>query len=295
MAIQAGKSITSCLHGENTKSEILTDSAEDQQEANVVEVRIPTYYQQAIRSREASERCDAMDREINVMIERKVWDLIYPPKNAKVLGNRWVYTLKRDENNRPVRFKTRLVAHGNTQLKGESFEEVFSPVVDFSIVRLFFSICVCLWKWTHVQVDINNAYLYANLGTTVYMKQLTGYEKEPHKVCLLRKAIYGLHQSGRQWILELENILIKLKFKKLDWCNCVYTFNDNVILVFYVDDIIVFGKEIQNVDSVLNLLQDDFDLKVLGRTKKLLGIEFKEQGNGLFINQTSYIKRVTKA
>ncbi|GBM38318.1 Retrovirus-related Pol polyprotein from transposon TNT 1-94 [Araneus ventricosus] len=148
--------------------------AAGQQEANVVEVKILTCYQQAIRSREASEWCDAMDREINVMIERKVLDLVHPPENEKVLGNRWVDTLKRDENNRAVRFKARLVAQGNTQLKGESFDEVFSPVVNFSIVRLFFSICVCLWKWTHIQVDINNAYLYANLDATVYMRQPIG-------------------------------------------------------------------------------------------------------------------------
>ncbi|GBN00819.1 hypothetical protein AVEN_208715-1 [Araneus ventricosus] len=57
--------------GENTKSEKLTGSAEGQQEANVVEVKIPTCYQQAIRSREASEWCDAMGREINVMKEKK--------------------------------------------------------------------------------------------------------------------------------------------------------------------------------------------------------------------------------
>ncbi|GBM11641.1 Retrovirus-related Pol polyprotein from transposon TNT 1-94 [Araneus ventricosus] len=201
-----------------------------------------------------------MDREINVVIERKVWDLVDSPENAKVLGNRWVYTLIRDENNRAVRFKARN--------------------------------CVCLFKWTHIQVDINNAYLYANLDATVYMRQPTGYEREPHKVCQLRKPIYGLHQSGRQWFLELENMLIKLKFKKLDWCNCVYTFKDNVILLFYVDDIIVFGKEIQNVDFALNLLQDNFDLKALGRTKKLLGIEFEEQGNDLFIHQKSYSERV---
>ncbi|GBL76200.1 Retrovirus-related Pol polyprotein from transposon TNT 1-94 [Araneus ventricosus] len=153
--------------GENTKSEKLTDSAEGQLEANVVEVKIPTCYQQAIRSREASEWCDAMDREINVMIERKVWVLVDPPENAKVLGNRWVYTLKRDENNRAVRFKAR--RHN-----------------------------------------------------------------------------------------------------------------------------IIFGKEIQNVDFVLNLLQDNFDLKVLSRTKKLLGIEFEEQGNDLFIHQKSYIERVCR-
>ncbi|GBO23605.1 hypothetical protein AVEN_260375-1, partial [Araneus ventricosus] len=69
-----------------------------------------------------------MDREINVMIERKVWDLVDPPENAQVFRNRWFYTLKRDENNRAVRFKARLVAQGNTQLKGESFEEVFQSL-----------------------------------------------------------------------------------------------------------------------------------------------------------------------
>ncbi|GFT24954.1 retrovirus-related Pol polyprotein from transposon TNT 1-94 [Trichonephila clavipes] len=50
--------------------------------------------------------------------------------------------------------------------------------------------------------------------TVIYMKQPTGYEIDNNKVCKLRKAIYGLHQSGRQWVLELENKLIKLKFKK---------------------------------------------------------------------------------
>ncbi|GBL88995.1 hypothetical protein AVEN_255156-1 [Araneus ventricosus] len=125
--------------GENTKSEKLPDSAESQP---VVEVRIPTCLQQAIRSREAFEWYDAMDREINLMIERKVWDLVDPPENAKVLGNRWVYILKRDENIKAVIFKARLEAQGNTQLKGESLDEVFSLFANFSIVNLFFSICV---------------------------------------------------------------------------------------------------------------------------------------------------------
>ncbi|GBO24668.1 hypothetical protein AVEN_264111-1 [Araneus ventricosus] len=105
-----------CLVEKNTKSEEQTDSAEGQLEANVIEVRIPTCYQHAIRSKETSEWCDAMDREISVMIERKVWYLVDSPENAKVLGNLWVYTLKRDYNNRAVRFTAHLVARGNTQL-----------------------------------------------------------------------------------------------------------------------------------------------------------------------------------
>ncbi|GFX25772.1 retrovirus-related Pol polyprotein from transposon TNT 1-94 [Trichonephila clavipes] len=82
----------------------------EQQEALMVEVTIPNCYKQAIRSRDASKWHDAMDKEINVMMERKVWDLVDHPDNIKILENRWVYTIKYDENNKIVRYKARLVA-----------------------------------------------------------------------------------------------------------------------------------------------------------------------------------------
>ncbi|GFU45433.1 retrovirus-related Pol polyprotein from transposon TNT 1-94 [Trichonephila clavipes] len=97
----------------------------EQQEALMVEVTIPNCYKQAIRSRDASKWHDAMDKEINVMKESKVWDLVDHPDNIKILENRWVYTIKYDENNKIVRYKARLVARGNTQLRSESFDEVF--------------------------------------------------------------------------------------------------------------------------------------------------------------------------
>ncbi|GFW75582.1 retrovirus-related Pol polyprotein from transposon RE1 [Trichonephila clavipes] len=109
---------------DNTESQGFSDLSE-QQEALMVEVTIPNCYKQAIRSRDASKWRDAMDKEINVMMERKVWDLVDHPDNIKILENRWVYTIKYDENNKIVRYKARLVARGNTQLRGESFDEVF--------------------------------------------------------------------------------------------------------------------------------------------------------------------------
>ncbi|GFW80056.1 retrovirus-related Pol polyprotein from transposon TNT 1-94 [Trichonephila clavipes] len=108
----------------NAESQGFSDLSE-QQEALMVEVTIPNCYKQAIRSRDASKWSDAMDKEINVMMERKVWDLVDHPDNIKILENRWVYTIKYDENNKIVRYKARLVARGNTQLRGESFDEVF--------------------------------------------------------------------------------------------------------------------------------------------------------------------------
>ncbi|GFW56864.1 retrovirus-related Pol polyprotein from transposon TNT 1-94 [Trichonephila clavipes] len=81
---------------DNTESQGFSDLSE-QQEALMVEVTIPNCYKQAIRSRDASKWHDAMDKEINVMKERKVWDLVDHPDNIKVLENRWVYTVKYDE------------------------------------------------------------------------------------------------------------------------------------------------------------------------------------------------------
>ncbi|GFU55549.1 retrovirus-related Pol polyprotein from transposon RE1 [Trichonephila clavipes] len=54
-----------------------------EQQALMVEVTIPNCYKQAIRSRDASKWHDAMDKEINVMMERKVWDLVDHPDNIK--------------------------------------------------------------------------------------------------------------------------------------------------------------------------------------------------------------------
>ncbi|GFV81941.1 retrovirus-related Pol polyprotein from transposon TNT 1-94 [Trichonephila clavipes] len=109
---------------DNIESQGFSDLSE-QQEALMVGVTIPICYKQAIRSRDASKWRDAMDKEINVMMERKVWDLVDHPDNIKILENRWVYTIKYDENNKIVRYKARLVVRGNTQLRGESFDEVF--------------------------------------------------------------------------------------------------------------------------------------------------------------------------
>ncbi|GFV26440.1 retrovirus-related Pol polyprotein from transposon TNT 1-94 [Trichonephila clavipes] len=121
-----GSNVYYSIEGEATrlKSTGFSDLSE-QQEALMVEVTIPNCYKQAIRSRDASKWHDAMDKEINVMKERKVWDLVDHPDNIKILENRWVYTIKYDENNKIVRYKARLVARGNTQLRGESFDEVF--------------------------------------------------------------------------------------------------------------------------------------------------------------------------
>ncbi|GFV79878.1 retrovirus-related Pol polyprotein from transposon TNT 1-94 [Trichonephila clavipes] len=103
---------TAAAHGDpNGKNDYQKKSdLSEEQEALMVEVTIPNCYKQAIRSRDASKWHDAMDKEINVMKERKVWDLVDHPDNIKILENRWVYTIKYDENNKIVRILLKIIS-----------------------------------------------------------------------------------------------------------------------------------------------------------------------------------------
>ncbi|GFX10823.1 retrovirus-related Pol polyprotein from transposon TNT 1-94 [Trichonephila clavipes] len=92
-----------------------------EEKANLAEVRIPKTYREATRTAEAADWEGAMDKEMQVMYDRKVWNLVEPPKVAKVLGCRWVYSIKHDEQNEIVRYKACLVAQGFKQVKDSDY------------------------------------------------------------------------------------------------------------------------------------------------------------------------------
>lgn len=77
----------------------------------------------------------AMLREIETIKERKVWKLVDRPKDEKVIPNRWVFTLKNNMVTGRKEYKARLVAGGHRQRKYLDYDEVFSPVVNFTIIR----------------------------------------------------------------------------------------------------------------------------------------------------------------
>ena len=96
---------------------------------------------------------------------------------------------------------------------------------------------------------------------------------------------------------EIFKVLLDLEFEKFEWCNFVYNFGSNILLLLYVDDIVIFGKAYKHINKILNLLKGSFDLKVLGETRKLLGVEFEEHkgethSTSVVIHQINYIEEV---
>jgi 4-diphosphocytidyl-2C-methyl-D-erythritol kinase len=68
-----------------------------------------------------------MQEELNNFERNQVWILVERP-NTNVIGTKWVFQNKQDENGVVTRNKARLVTQGFTQVEGLDFEETYAPV-----------------------------------------------------------------------------------------------------------------------------------------------------------------------
>ena len=103
-----------------------------------------------------------------------------------------------DKNN--IRYKARLVAKGYAQTERVDYNEVFSPVVKYSSIRILLALVAQL-DLELVRMDVKTAFLHGDLDEEIYMNQPDGFKVvgKEKMVCKLEKSLYGLKQSPRQW------------------------------------------------------------------------------------------------
>ena len=92
--------------------------------------------------------------------------------------------------------------------------------------------------------------------------------------------------------------MIKIGYKRCEYDCCVYVNslddNSSIFLLLYVDDMLIVAKSMIEVNKLKYLLSKEFDMKDLGATKKILGMEIHmDRALGrLWLSQHSYVKRV---
>ena len=160
---------------------------------------------------------------------------------------------------------------------------------------------VAEFNWELDEMDVKTAFLHGDLEETIFMKQPDGFEEgDSNKVCLLKKSLYGLKQSPRQWYKKFENFMSKIGFLRSNFDNCVFLskteFKNQIVLLLYVDDILIVGKKRADIDKLKSDLNSEFDMKDMGGASKILGIEvIRDRTRGtLFLSQRDYVKKVLR-
>lgn len=116
-----------------------------------------------------------------------------------------------------------MVAKGYTQKAGIDYTETFSPVVKFETVRNVMAITAAD-DLEIVQFNIKTVFLHGDIAELLYMEQLEGFVdlSHPYYVCLLRKALYRLKQSSRNWNTKFHAFLLQFGLTVNDADPCAY-------------------------------------------------------------------------
>nr|GEX41504.1 hypothetical protein [Tanacetum cinerariifolium] len=209
---------------------------------------------------------EAMQEEIHQFERLGVWVLVGKLARKNVIGIKWLWKNKRDEENIVISNKARFVAKGYKHEKGIDFEDSFSPIACLEYVRM------CFLYVTHksipmYQMDVKIMFLNRPLKEELYVRQPHEFINlnYPDNVYLLKKALYGLKQAPRAWYDELSNFLVIKGFSKGTINLTLFTIRhgEDILLVqIYVDDIF-FRLQIYQSSRSIFISQSKYALEIL--------------------------------
>jgi hypothetical protein len=210
-----------------------------------------------------------------------------------VIGTKWVFWNKQDQDGIVVRNKARLVAQGYTQVEGLNFRGTYAPVARLEAIRILLAYA-CAHNIKLYQMDVKSAFLNGYIN-----EQLPSFEdeKKPNHVYKLRKALYGLKQAPRAWYERLRDFLFSKGFIMGKVDTTLFTKkigNDLFVLQIYVDDIIFGSTNQYFCEEFGKTMKNEFEMSMIGELSCFLGLQIKQLKNDTFMSQGKYIKYMLK-
>ena len=190
---------------------------------NIILEDDPKDFMEAVNSSDADQWLQAMKEELDSINKNDVWDLVDLPKERKVIGCKWVLKKKLKVDGSLDKYKAKLVAKGFTQQPGIDFVDTYSPVAKFTSIRILMSVVAKMDLELH-QLNVKMAFLNGELKEDIYMVQPDGFQVKgyAYKICKLKRSLYGLKQSSRQWYLKFHQAILEIGFEVSALDHCVY-------------------------------------------------------------------------
>ena len=265
----------------------------------------PDKYEQAIAGRFKERWIESMTKEIQDLLKHNTWELVSideVPKGKKITKSRWCYTIKYNRDGSIERFKSRFVACGYSQVKGDDYTHTFSATLRATSFRLLLA-AAAGERLTLEHFDVTSAFTQADIDAEIYVQPPKGFETKDDdgnpKILKLRKALYGTKQASRMWQEKLaEHLVTKMGFtqSKHDPCMFVKRNGPNTCMVgVYVDDVIVGHNNEELLKWFTHKFTGEggFRAKHLGKLSWFLGIAV-DQSSDLTVTacQSKYTEKL---
>ena len=259
-------------------------------------VQIPKSIEEALKD---SGWRKVVSDEINTLNKNKTWEISELPLGKKLVGCKWLFTIKHKADGSIERLKACLVAKGFTQSYEIDYQETFAPVAKLNTIRVLLSLAANQ-DWPLHQLDIKNAFLNGDLEEEVYMEIPPGLETSSNvnRVCRLKKSLYGLKQSPRAWFNRFTKTVAQYGYSQ---CQADLTLfvktspeKEIAILIVYVDDIILTRDYEEELVRLKKLLAKEFEIKDLRYLKYFLGMEVARSRKGIYVSQRKYVLDLLK-
>jgi hypothetical protein len=224
-----------------------------------------------------------------------VWEVIKRkdiPHDRRLIGCRWVLKIKRDGV-----YRSRLCGLGYSQIPGIDFKDHYATVTNDTTFRIMLTIMLKK-KLEFRIIDVETAFLYGELKEDIYMKCPDGLIIEKDECVKLKKTLYGLVQSARQWWTRLVSDLKNKGFKlcMTDPCLMFDIEDENFIMMtIYVDDCLVIGSK-ESLNKVTEIMKDLYSIKCIDNLDDYLGCKViidRENERGI-ISQPNSIFEIRK-
>ena len=114
-----------------------------------------------------------MKDELDQIVKNETWELVPRPVDKNVIGTKWVFKSKMNEQGEVVRKKARLVCKGYSQQEGIDSEETYATVARIEAIRLFLAYVVHK-KFKVYQMDVKSTFLNGELEEELHIEQPKG-------------------------------------------------------------------------------------------------------------------------
>ncbi|KAK2074398.1 hypothetical protein P8C59_008606 [Phyllachora maydis] len=271
----------------------------------------PTTYKQVLKlpRDERSKWLEAITKEFIQLLELGVFKFLSRsllPSNRKLITCRNVLKVKKDAKNRPIKYKSRLVARGFIQVEGLDYTVTYASTSILPTWRILLAIGAVL-DWEIEQADFIGAFLNSALREEIYMeipkglldlaasnkaiyKLLLkyGYNPSTSNIIKLSKALYSLKQSPREWQDKLKILLKSLGYLPLiSDPGVFYNAKTCHFIVTYIDDCLFIGPNIGYITDLKKRLNKVYAIEDLGPAAYFLGVQIiRDRPNRrLWLNQ----------